>query len=126
MRMQIYAAGLDLTVGSVGMLPGITNGCYSEATHTILIDRRLPYVAKRCTLVHELVHWQHGDDRCGIYETRTRRETALLLIDRTAYARAEQTYEGDRWRIADELDVTIDVVDDFQQILAYERARHLS
>ena len=70
-RMAIYGAGLDVEIRSADHLPNGMMGCYSERTRTILIDRRLPYVAKRCTLVHELVHWSHGDDRCGLHEMRT-------------------------------------------------------
>lgn len=55
-RMAIYSAGLDVEIRSADHLPNGMMGCYSERTRTILIDRRLPYVAKRCTLVHELVH----------------------------------------------------------------------
>ena len=36
-------------------------GFYDETTRTILIDRQLIYCQKRCTLVHELIHWQHTD-----------------------------------------------------------------
>lgn len=70
-RMAIYSAGLDVEIRSADHLPNGMMGCYSERTRTILIDRCLPYVAKRCTLVHELVHWSHGDDRCGLHEMRT-------------------------------------------------------
>lgn len=93
-RMAIYSAGLDVEIRSADHLPNGMMGCYSERTRTILIDRRLPYVAKRCTLVHELVHWSHGDDRCGLHEMRTRAETARLLISPTEYALAERMYDG--------------------------------
>lgn len=92
-------------------------GCYCESTRTILIDRRLLYVAKRCVLVHELVHWLHGDDRCGVHETRTRMETARLLVDRERYARVEAMYDGEPWPIASELELTTQVITDFQQQL---------
>lgn len=116
-RMAIYSAGLDVEIRSADHLPNGMMGCYSERTRTILIDRRLPYVAKRCTLVHELVHWSHGDDRCGLPEMRTRAETARLLISPTEYALAERMYDGNVWRIADELEVTLSLVSDYKEML---------
>ncbi|MBS6948493.1 ImmA/IrrE family metallo-endopeptidase [Bifidobacterium scardovii] len=121
-RMAVYAAGLDVEIRSAVRLPGNMMGCYSERTRTILIDRRLPYVAKRCVLVHELVHWQHGDDRCGLHEQRTREETARLLISPLEYAMAERLYEGNIWGIADELSVTTNIINDYQTML-HERNR---
>lgn len=115
--MAIYSAGLDVEIRSADHLPNGMMGCYSERTRTILIDRRLPYVAKRCTLVHELVHWSHGDDRCGLHEMRTRAETARLLISPTEYALAERMYDGNVWRIADELEVTLSLVSDYKEML---------
>lgn len=113
-RMAVYSAGLDVEIRSADHLPNGMMGCYSERTRTILIDRRLPYVAKRCTLVHELVHWSHGDDRCGLHEMRTRAETARLLISPTEYALAERMYDGNVWRIADELEVTSGIINDYR------------
>lgn len=117
LRMQIYAMGLDVRVDSVDRLDGDLSGCYCERTRTILIDRRLSYTAKRCTLVHELVHWAHADAGCGVRERRTRLETARLLIDPADYMLAEQVYEGDVWHIAEELNVTPQVVLDYRMWL---------
>lgn len=114
MRMAIYQSGIDVTVESDEHLLNNAWGYYYEATHVILIDRRLTYTAKRCALVHELVHWAHGDNCCGLNERRTRIETAKLLIDRQDYARAEKLHEGNIWGIADELNVTKNIVDNYQ------------
>lgn len=116
-RMAIYAAGLDVEVRSAPHLPGDMNGCYCERTQTILIDRQLPYVMKRCTLVHELVHWLHADSGCGVNEYRTRMETARLLVDKDEYRKYEAMYDGDMWNIASELEVTTQVITDYQQLL---------
>ncbi|MCX8646280.1 hypothetical protein J3T92_06630, partial [Bifidobacterium sp. B4081] len=36
-------------------------------SNMILIDRSMTYTQKRCTLVHELIHWQHADNtRTGV------------------------------------------------------------
>lgn len=121
-RMAVYSAGLDVEIRSADHLPNGMMGCYSERTRTILIDRRLPYVAKRCALVHELVHWRHGDDtsngcRGGKNERRCRRETAMLLINSAEYALAERMYDGNPYQMAAELNVTVQVVEDYKNWL---------
>lgn len=50
-------------------------------------------------------------------ERRARRETALKLIDPIEYASAEELHEGDAYRIACELDVTLQVVEDYRRLL---------
>ena len=61
MRMALYDVAPDLHVASA-RLPGKLDGVYCLSTNTVLIDRRITYTRKRCALVHELVHWRHGDD----------------------------------------------------------------
>lgn len=90
--------------------------------NTVLIDRRITYTRKRCALVHELVHWQHGDDtsngcRGGKLEQRCRHETAILLINPAEYALAERMYDGNPYQIAAELNVTIQIIQDYRQWL---------
>ncbi|KAA8831436.1 ImmA/IrrE family metallo-endopeptidase [Bifidobacterium tissieri] len=123
-RMQIYTLGLPVTVGNAPRLPDGMRGCYCEDTHTILIDRRITYTAKRCTLVHELIHWQHADAHCGIHETRTRREAAQRLISLTDYALAERVYDADKWLMASELNVTADVIDAYRMLLHDQYGNH--
>ena len=120
-QMRRYADTLNVTIGSALLPEGMT-GFYDEATRTILIDRQLIYCQKRCTLVHELIHWQHADaTRDGVYgsrlENRTRRETALKLVNPLEYQTAEAMYEGDPYQIACELDVTLQIIQDYQRIL---------
>lgn len=98
MRMALYTVAPDLHVASA-RLPGKLDGLYCLATNTVLIDRRITYTRKRCALVHELVHWRHGDDTThgclgGKNERRCRRETAMLLINSAEYALAERMYDG--------------------------------
>ena len=98
MRMALYTVAPDLHVASA-RLPGKLDGIYCLATNTVLIDRRITYTRKRCTLVHELVHWAHDDDTSkgcegSRIERRCRRRTALLLIDPAEYALAERMYGG--------------------------------
>ena len=124
-QMRRYADTLNVTISSA-LLPAGMTGFYDEATRTILIDSRLIYSQKRCTLIHELIHWQHADaTRNGIYgarlERRTRRETALKLVNPLEYQTAEAMYEGDPYQIACELDVTIQIIQDYQRILDSSR-----
>ena len=97
-------------------------GCYLDAGRLIVIDDTLSGPQRRCTLAHELAHARHGDRGCltvggGKAEARARRDTALQLIDPLAYASAEAMYEGDAWWIACELDVTVQVVEDYRMLL---------
>ena len=96
-------------------------GCYYEPTRLIIIDETLPDFARPCTLAHELAHARHQDRRCNPNgskaERRARRETVLRLINPTEYAIAEQMYEGDSFLIAQALDVTVQVVEDYKELL---------
>lgn len=116
MRMRLYETAPELTVMSTTRLPADWAGAYDREHDVILIDRAMTYTRKRATLVHELVHRMHGDDGHE-HERRCRSETARLLIDRDEYARAEIMYEGDPWLIAEELDVPVEVVEDYREWL---------
>ncbi|WP_428859398.1 ImmA/IrrE family metallo-endopeptidase [Bifidobacterium dentium] len=123
--MRRAIVGLPITTSSA-LLPDGWQGAYCKRTETILIDRRLTYSGKRCALVHELIHWQYGDDSCdpsirSIQESRTRRETAMLLIDPAEYAMLERVYEANLWYIAQELNVTMQVLWDYQDLLKSRR-----
>ena len=125
-QMRRYAETLNVTISST-LLPAGMTGFYNEATRTILIDRQLIYCQKRYTVVHELIHWQHADtSRADIYgarlERRTRRETALKLVNPLEYQTAEAIYEGDPCQIACELDVTLQIIQDYRDITG--RAAH--
>lgn len=111
----------DVAVASA-MLPEGYDGYYDDTEQSILIDWRLTYAQKRCALVHELVHWVHGDPCCDGWlrakcERRTRRETAGILVDLAAYQTAENIYDGEIHRIAEELEVTPGVICDYQGLV---------
>ena len=118
--MRRAITGLPVTVSSA-ILPDGLWGCYDAENHVILIDRRLTYTAKRCTLVHELLHWRHGDtgcsNDCSKQERRARTQTALTLVNPTELALLERMYEYE-WQIADELNVTTQVLEDYRSTLA--------
>ncbi len=96
-------------------------GCYYEPTRLIIIDETLPDFARRCTLAHELAHARHHDRGCdpngAKAERRARRETALRLINPHEYAIAECMYGADSYLIACELDVTVQVIEDYKNWL---------
>lgn len=103
-------------------LPNGLCGLYYEPAKLIVLDETMPDFQRRCTLCHELVHARHHDSGCGTSygakaERRARRETALRLIDPVEYASAEELHEGDAYRIACELDVTLQVVEDYRRLL---------
>ena len=50
-------------------------------------------------------------------ERRARRETALMLISPAEFAMSEELWDGDTWHMAAELDVTMQVLTDYRQIL---------
>lgn len=119
--MRRATANLPIIIASAE-LPGDLWGIYSDKDKAIIIDRRLTYTAKRCTLVHELIHWWHGDADCYMaakvkHERRTRAETARLLVDAHEYALAERMYGGNSWLMAQELDVTTQVLDDYRELV---------
>lgn len=119
--MRRYAATLGVDVCS-DKLPPYRQGLYSRALNLIVVEREATYRIKRCALAHELVHWSHGDDGCDtrLYlraERCTRRETAMMLVSPADYALAERVYESDIFRIAAELDVTRQIVDDYREMV---------
>lgn len=93
-------------------------GIYDWPRERIVLHDGLTPIQARCTLCHELEHVRHGDFTCGGKgEARARRRTALRLVDPVEYAAAEQVYDGCAWRIACELGVTLQVLDDFRRML---------
>lgn len=103
-------------------LPNGLCGFYYEPARLIVLDESMPDFQRRCTLCHELVHARYHDPGCGTpygakAEQRARRETALRLIDPVEYASAEALCEGDAYRIACELDVTLQVIEDYRMLL---------
>lgn len=120
-QMRKAISGLPLRITSA-KLPGDTCGLYDESLRAIAIDIRMTYAQKRCVLVHELFHWMHGDNCCagtvgGRAEWRARKETAMFLISPEAYIVAEREYDGEIYMMACELDVTVDVLEDYRRLL---------
>ena len=121
-------ADLHRNVESMGLtivsyrLPRDTCGLYDDRHKLILLADGLNQRQRRCTLCHELIHAKHHDSGCGTQyglkcERRCRRETALVLISPVNYGMVEQVYEGNTWMMAVELGVTIQVLNDYRQLL---------
>jgi Zn-dependent peptidase ImmA (M78 family) len=95
---------------------------YVRALNLIMIERDTTYRVKRCALAHELVHWEYRDAVCGGVtgmksERRARLLAASLLVSPAEYASAEEIYEGERLCMASELDVTVQVLDDYRELV---------
>lgn len=106
-------------------------GVYDEYLQTITINRDMTYVQKRCTLVHELFHWLHGHEGCdglydGKHERLVRRETAVFLINPVECAIAEAAYDADEFNMSADLDVTVQVLEDYRRILRDNNSPMLS
>lgn len=115
------AESMGLTIVSY-RLPRDTCGLYDDRRKLILLADWLNQRQRRCTLCHELIHAKHHDSGCGTQyglkcERRCRRETALVLISPVNYGMVEQVYEGNTWMMSVELDVTIQVLNDYRQLL---------
>lgn len=107
-------------------LPSGVCGVYYDMTRTIYLHDKLNNRQQLCTLQHELIHAKYHDMGCGnlfdtMAERRAIRETALSLINPFEYANVEQIYEGNTWHIASELGVTMQVIHDYQQLLAQKQ-----
>lgn len=124
LERQAEAMGLKVLESDI---PGTTCGLYCDRLNTIWLADWLNDRQRLCTLCHELVHAKYRDLGCGTRfgvkcERRARRETALTLISRVEFAMAEEVYGENAWMMAAELDVTMQVLTDYRQILS-ERTR---
>lgn len=78
---------------------------------------------KRSALAHELQHALNKDQGCGgrcgaVEERHAREKTALALIDLADFKAAEYAYEGDTFLMAQDLEVTTQVLNDYRKIIA--------
>lgn len=101
-------------------LPKGRCGEYDPRTRAARIDPTMSDAQRVCALQHELIHARHEDEGLRRLlspekeECRTRRETALALIDYLEYANAERIYEGEPYSMAEALGVTYAVLIDYQ------------
>lgn len=87
----------------------------------IVLDRRLSRVERRCALAHELQHVDRGDVQVFTVgpdgprlarrqERRADREAARRLVEVQALAAAMRAHPDNPAAVAEELDVTVDVL----------------
>ncbi|GAA3661980.1 ImmA/IrrE family metallo-endopeptidase [Microbacterium marinilacus] len=116
-------SGLEV---STAHLPGDLLGAYLPEQRRILLDARLTPVERRCVLAHELGHAHYGHRHVGApgalsaataaQERQADLYAARLLISADAYERAERLGSGAEF-LADELEVTADLIDAYRQWL---------
>ena len=97
-------------------------GEYDPDTHTAFIDPTMSVEQRVCTLQHELIHARHFDDGLRLLsrekeECLTRKETALALINPVEYMHAEELYEGEPYAMAQELRISVNVLQDYRHWL---------
>jgi Zn-dependent peptidase ImmA (M78 family) len=104
--LRVHAAHLD----------GDDLGLYSPDEGRIYFDIRLTPNERCSVLAHELGHAHYGHDcRSAKHERQARAYAARLLIDPQAYAELEMQGVAPA-DIADELNVTEQVVDDYRSM----------
>ena len=97
-------------------------GEYDPDTRTAFIDPTMSVEQRVCTLQHELIHARHFDDGLRLLshdkeECLTRKETALALINPVDYMHAEDLYGGEPYAMAQELRITVSVLQDYRHWL---------
>jgi Zn-dependent peptidase ImmA (M78 family) len=93
-------------------------GAYSPLESRVYLDLRLTPSERRSVLAHELGHVHHGHTcdlgRDSALERQADAYAAALLVHPEDYAAVEQI-STDTHYIAEELNVTTDVIDDFRR-----------
>lgn len=103
-------------------LSGALCGWFDENERCVHVDERLSYRQRRCVLAHELWHAVfHHEPTVHAYackdELRVRWLTARSLISVEEYKAVELMFEGESFLMAQELEVTLQVLQDFQSLL---------
>lgn len=110
---KIEALGVRLEYSSD--LPPNRLGAYYDDRRLIVVRANLTHTLEEETLCHEYVHAKYRDRSCHpTIEHRAQREAAQMLIEPTAYARAERI-NANPLAIAKELDVTLHMVEVFHR-----------
>lgn len=120
-EMEVHLLLLGVRIDYRPLPEGIM-GLYDAERRMILIDSTLSHDQTRSALMHELIHAEYEDPGCSHFfgahaELRARRLTAERLINREDYIKTEKIYEGNKYLMAKDLDVTVQVLEDYQKIL---------
>jgi Zn-dependent peptidase ImmA (M78 family) len=110
-----YGVQVHVTRMPAGML-----GAWVPSKRRIYIDLALTFNERRSVIAHELghVHYGHSCDS-GPTERQADAFAAQLLVDPSDYADLERI-SADEHYIADELNITIDVVRDFRRFCLHD------
>lgn len=97
-------------------------GWYDRQHRTIHVTPGLSQAQTLVTLQHELVHARHAlqgtmSPDPNKEEYRTRRETALALVNALDYMIVEQCYGPNTWQITSQLSLIPAIVRDWQAIV---------
>lgn len=113
-RLMLVAKKLRVRVIAAHLPAGVL-GFYDKEKGIIYFDISLNSDERRCVIAHELGHVFHGHD-CAAQGAEDQADAfaARLLIDPVRYATAE-AISTDPDFLADELDVTRDIVLAFQK-----------
>ena len=115
--MYYVSERFDVKIFTRLNLPEGVEGICDTNLKAIGLSRNLTYAAKRCALVHELVHYLHDDGKnTPRLEARTRRETAEILVSPETYRQEEEMYGTDYAQIADDMDITESVLADYLRL----------
>lgn len=95
------------------------NGFYDAEERVVKVDISLTPNEKRSVVAHELGHVHHGHTCGGGRDSRIERQArayaAFLLVHPIDYAAAENV-SADVFHIADELGVTVELIDDYRSM----------
>ncbi|MGQ4526508.1 ImmA/IrrE family metallo-endopeptidase [Dermabacteraceae bacterium P13136] len=118
-----YAHSLGITVRYAN-LPKGSRGLWSHITRSIHLDYHLTDRQTRSLLAHELAHalLGHQGPQDAVREQQAWRYAADLLIPVALYRGAELLHGPDAYSIADELDVTHEIIDAYRASLKARRA----
>lgn len=100
-------------------IPGL-RGLYDHHTRTIILRDGMSERITRCVLAHELAHALAGDthhDSNPTLEHARDAQAAAMLISPAEFYRASALYPDQSSMIAIELDVTVDLVHAYAEIL---------
>lgn len=117
--------GLGIVLSDLG--DGL-DGFYEHSTETVYINQRLPMRGRRAALVHEMIHWERGDqptDNLSVHtarEVEVDHETARRLISFPQLIWA-MTYYGTGYAACDTLDVDPSIY--LSRILAMTRLEQI-
>ncbi len=101
-------------------------GAYFHAKKLIIINIKQAPSCQLSALAHEAIHAKHGHDghQSDDIELRVEEEAAQILISPTEYALAEQLCGRHTAPIAEELGVSIKILEAYRRILT--RLNHVS